>query len=64
MATIRRIRTPGYPITPAIFLMLVAVLLFLLAAHNPIQAAFGVGIVALGIPIYQALFRGSLAASR
>ncbi|HET9708508.1 MAG TPA: amino acid permease [Gemmatimonadales bacterium] len=51
--------TPGYPLTPIIFLALVAVLLFLLAAHNPLQAALGLGIVGLGAPVYYGLFRDS-----
>jgi APA family basic amino acid/polyamine antiporter len=50
-------RTPGYPVTPAIFLGLVAVLLILLAGHSPIQAALGVGIVGLGGPVYALVFR-------
>jgi APA family basic amino acid/polyamine antiporter len=45
-------RTPGYPVTPAIFLILVAVLPFLLAGNRPLQAALGAGIVALGLPVY------------
>ena len=49
--------TPGYPVTPVIFLLLVAVLLFLLASNNPKQAFAGAGVVALGIPIYYLLFR-------
>lgn len=52
-------RTPGYPGTPLIFLALVAALLFLLAGHDPVQAALGVGIVALGIPVYLVAFRRS-----
>ena len=50
-------RTWGYPVTPLLFLALVALLLLLLAGHNPLQAAFGVGIVALGAPVYLLLFR-------
>jgi APA family basic amino acid/polyamine antiporter len=50
-------RTPGYPVTPTIFLLLVAGLLILLAAHNPLQAGLGVGIVALGVPVYIVAFR-------
>ena len=45
-------RTPGYPVTPVVFLVLVAVLLFLLAGHNPLQAALGAGIVGVGAPVY------------
>jgi basic amino acid/polyamine antiporter, APA family len=49
--------TPGYPITPAVFLLLVVVLLFLLASNNPKQAFVGAGVVALGIPVYYLFFR-------
>jgi len=50
-------RTPGYPFTPIIFLLLIAVLLLLLAGHNPLQAALGLAVVALGIPIFVLVFR-------
>jgi APA family basic amino acid/polyamine antiporter len=56
--------TPGYPWTPALFLFLVAILLVLLGGHDPLQAALGVAIVALGIPLYVLLFRGSLTPNR
>jgi hypothetical protein len=39
-----------------IFLALTAVLLILLAGHDPLQAALGVGIVALGAPVYSLTF--------
>lgn len=51
-------RTPGYPLTPVIFLILVALLLLLLAGNNPLQSFLGVGVVALGLPVYFLLFRG------
>lgn len=47
--------TPGYPYTPAAFLLLVAVLLALLGAGRPVQAALGVGVVLLGLPVYHLL---------
>ena len=50
-------RTWGYPVTPIVFLALVVLLLVLLAGHNPLQAALGVGIVALGAPVYLLVFR-------
>jgi basic amino acid/polyamine antiporter, APA family len=56
--------TPGYPLIPVIFLVLVVILLFLLAAHDPTQAALGVAIVALGIPLYLLVFRGRLTRNR
>ena len=49
-------RTPGYPVTPIVFLLLIALLLFLLGGHNPKQAGLGVGVVALGLPAYHLLF--------
>ncbi|HEY2973162.1 MAG TPA: amino acid permease [Pyrinomonadaceae bacterium] len=52
-----RYRTPGYPVTPIVFLLLIALLLFLLGGHNPKQALLGVGVVALGLPVYYLLFR-------
>ena len=53
-------RTWGYPLTPALFLVLVALLLLLLGGHNPLQAALGVGIVGLGAPVYLLLYRRRL----
>jgi APA family basic amino acid/polyamine antiporter len=50
-------RTPGYPLTPIIFLLLVALLLVLLAGNNPRQVAMGMGVVALGLPVYYLFFR-------
>jgi APA family basic amino acid/polyamine antiporter len=49
--------TPGYPVTPIVFLLLVALLLFLLGSNNPKQSFLGVGVVALGIPVYYLSFR-------
>lgn len=48
---------PGYPLTPALFLTLVAVVLFLFGGNKPLQAALGVAIVALGAPIYLLVYR-------
>jgi len=52
--------TPGYPVTPIIFLSLVTLLLFLLGSNSPRQALLGVGVVTLGIPVYYLLFRRGL----
>jgi basic amino acid/polyamine antiporter, APA family len=49
--------TPGYPVTPAIFLTLVALLLVLIAANNPRQALAGAIVVALGLPVYEIVER-------
>jgi len=57
-------RTWGYPVTPVLFLVLVAGLLVLLAVNNPVRAALGVGIVALGVPVYLLVFRRSQLSSQ
>ncbi|MGA9769609.1 MAG: amino acid permease [Blastocatellia bacterium] len=49
--------TPGYPMAPVIFLALVIMLLVMLAANNPEQAALGCAVVALGAPVYHLVFR-------
>jgi APA family basic amino acid/polyamine antiporter len=56
--------TPGYPVTPVVFLVLVAVLLFLLAGHSPLQAVLGAGIVGLGAPVYFFAVRPRLTSHR
>lgn len=56
--------TPGYPLTPALFLILVAVLLVLLGGHDPLQAGLGVAIVALGVPLYLLVFRARITRNR
>ena len=50
-------QTPGYPGTPIVFLVLVAVLLVLIAGNSPVQAGLGVCVVLLGIPMYHLVFR-------
>jgi APA family basic amino acid/polyamine antiporter len=49
--------TPGYPVTPLVFLFLIVLLLVLLGSNNPRQAFLGVGVVAMGLPVYYLLFR-------
>ena len=49
--------TPLYPLTPVVYLLLSAGLLFLLAAGSPKQAFSGVAVVALGLPVYYLVFR-------
>ena len=50
-------RTPGYPATPIVFLVLITLLLVLLAGHDPAQALLGVVVVELGLPAYYLVFR-------
>ena len=55
-----RFLTPGYPVTPIVFLVMIAVLLVLLAGNNPTQAFLGVAVVSLGLPVYLFLYRKSV----
>jgi basic amino acid/polyamine antiporter, APA family len=50
---------PGYPVTPIIFLALVAVLLTLLALNNPLQALLGLGLVAAALPVFHVIRRAT-----
>lgn len=52
-------RTPGYPATPILFLGCTAILLFLLASQNPMQAGLGMAAVALGWPVYRFISRSN-----
>jgi APA family basic amino acid/polyamine antiporter len=56
--------TPGYPATPIIFLLLIALLLFLLGANNPKQALLGILVVASGLPFYYLIFRRTRTAQK
>ena len=49
--------TPLYPLTPIIYLVLTAVLLFMLASDKPKYAFRGVAVVLLGLPFYYLIFR-------
>ena len=49
------ILTAGYPFTPFFFLLLVALLLVLLAGHNPREVLLGSVVVLTGLPVH-ALF--------
>jgi basic amino acid/polyamine antiporter, APA family len=51
-------KTPFFPLTPIIFLTLTAIVLFLIGMRNPLQTVLGIGVVALGIPVYYLLFKG------
>jgi APA family basic amino acid/polyamine antiporter len=49
--------TPGYPLTPIVFLALIVLLLVLIGGNNPKQAFLGVAVVLLGLPFYLLVFR-------
>jgi basic amino acid/polyamine antiporter, APA family len=52
-----RYLTPGYPVTPAVFLVMILLLLIVLGSNKPKQAFLGVAVVALGLPVYLFVFR-------
>jgi APA family basic amino acid/polyamine antiporter len=45
-------RVPGYPVTPALFVLAAAYVVFSAIASNPKNAAIGAGLIALGIPVF------------
>ena len=51
-------RTPGYPVTPAVFLLLITVLLVLLGGASPRRSLLGAAVVAAGLPVYYLFVRG------
>jgi APA family basic amino acid/polyamine antiporter len=51
------VRTPGYPVTPLIFLVQVVALLALIMMNTPWQALLGCAVVLLGLPVYTFLER-------
>lgn len=52
-----RFLTPGYPVTPIVFLVMIALTLLLLGADKPMHASLGVAVTGLGFPVYLLLFR-------
>ena len=49
--------TPAYPLAPVVFLLFTALILFLLGARRPREAALGVAVVLLGLPVYYFVLR-------
>ncbi len=50
-------QTPGFPVTPVVFLALVVVLLSMLLVSRPLQALAGAAIVLAGVPFYSVITR-------
>jgi APA family basic amino acid/polyamine antiporter len=44
-------RVPGYPLTPALFVLLVAVIVAMIAIARPWQALAGAALVLAGLPV-------------
>src|SRR5258708_14252752 len=51
-AVSRPFRVPGYPVTPALFIVAAAAIVVNTALARPVQALVGLAIVATGIPAY------------
>ena len=45
-------RVPGYPVTPALFVLAAAFVVYSAIASNPKNAAIGAGLIVLGVPAY------------
>ena len=48
----RPFRVPGYPVTPALFVVAAGAIVVNTVVARPVQALAGIGIVALGTPAY------------
>ena len=48
-------RAPGYPVTPALFVVLVLAVVTLVAINRPLQALAGLALVLLGLPLSRVL---------
>jgi APA family basic amino acid/polyamine antiporter len=48
----RPFRVPGYPLTPALFIVAAVAIVLNTALARPVQALVGLGIVATGIPAF------------
>jgi APA family basic amino acid/polyamine antiporter len=48
----RPFRVPGYPFTPALFVLAAALIVLNTIVSQPLQSALGIGVVLLGAPAY------------
>ena len=49
-------RTPLYPLTPILFLIITAVVMFFIAMKNPVNTLIGTIVVMAGVPVYYFMF--------
>ncbi len=59
---VRPFRVPGYPLTPAIFVLAAAVIVGNTIYSQPLQSAIGIGVVLLGAPAYLMWRKGATSA--
>jgi APA family basic amino acid/polyamine antiporter len=50
-------RTPLFPITPILYVLITAVTLVFIALKNPVETAIGIAVAGLGIPVYHLVFK-------
>jgi APA family basic amino acid/polyamine antiporter len=50
-------RVPGYPLTPLVFLIPVALVVVMRCIGDPIRSGVGMGVVALGLPVFELFLR-------
>jgi APA family basic amino acid/polyamine antiporter len=50
-------KTPLYPVTPIVFIVITAFVAVMLVIQNPVQSLLGAGVVAIGVPVYLLAFR-------
>jgi APA family basic amino acid/polyamine antiporter len=54
---------PGYPVVPAVFIVVMSLFLVAALVYNPVESLIGTGLTLTGIPVYRLLTRrGGLAA--
>ena len=56
--------TPGYPVVPLVFIVVMTLLMVNAAFYNPVDTILGVGITALGLPVYFWIRSGATRTSR
>jgi APA family basic amino acid/polyamine antiporter len=53
----RPFKTPGYPVIPILYLLIVALIVGFLSYEKPVQVGFGLGLTAIGIPVYALIIK-------
>ena len=56
-------RTPFFPVTPILYVLITVVTLVFIAMKSPIETAIGVGVAGLGVPVYYLFFKRSATSS-
>ncbi|MBT8078557.1 MAG: amino acid permease [Gammaproteobacteria bacterium] len=52
-------RVPGYPFTPAVFMLVMSSFLLAAVVYNPFDSMIGIALTLTGIPVYRMLVRNS-----